>query len=320
MRKICILAFVLLTLTLSASAQLKFDSNKKFKIVQFTDLHYIDGDKRSDVVFECFDNVIKTEKPNLIVVTGDLIYSRPGVDKFDVVMKKLDSYGVPFVVTFGNHDREMGATNEELFAVAQKYKNFAGKSAKGVSGVGNDDAVVLSNDGKREEAVLYCFDSHRGVAIDGMKGYDYIKRDQIEWYIKQSGAHTKKNAGKTLISLAFFHIPLLEYTQALTMKKDTLYGVYKEKPCPSELNSGLFTAFKEQGDIRGIFVGHDHDNDFATPFLGVLLAYGRFSGGPTEYFNLDMNGARVIELTEGEKQFETWIRLRDGRELQRVKF
>ena len=54
------------------------------------------------------------------------------------------------------------------------------------------------------------------------------------------------------------------------------------------------------GDVEGIFVGHDHDDDYAVMWHGVLLAYGRYTGGDTVYNNLP-NGARVIELTEGEK-------------------
>lgn len=65
------------------------------------------------------------------------------------------------------------------------------------------------------------------------------------------------------------------------------------------------------GDILGVFVGHDHDDDYAVFWKGILLAYGRYTGGDTVYNNLS-NGARVIEMTEGEKNFKTWIRLKGG--------
>lgn len=41
----------------------------------------------------------------------------------------------------------------------------------------------------------------------------------------------------------------------------------------------LFTSVKECGDVMGIFVGHDHDNDYAVAYKEVLLAYGRYTGG-----------------------------------------
>ena len=44
---------------------------------------------------------------------------------------------------------------------------------------------------------------------------------------------------------------------------------------------------------------------------GILLAYGRYTGGNTVYNHLP-NGARVIQLTEGERSFKTWIRTQAG--------
>ncbi len=46
-----------------------------------------------------------------------------------------------------------------------------------------------------------------------------------------------------------------------------------ETACSPLLNSGFFTAIKEQGDIMACFVGHDHDNDYALMWYNVLLAY-----------------------------------------------
>ena len=84
-----------------------------------------------------------------------------------------------------------------------------------------------------------------------------------------------------------------------------------EAACCPKLNSGLFTAMKEQGDVMGMFVGHDHDNDYAVMWYDILLAYGRYTGGNTEYNHLP-NGARVIVLKEGKREFNSWIRVRTG--------
>ena len=65
------------------------------------------------------------------------------------------------------------------------------------------------------------------------------------------------------------------------------------------------------GDVRGVFVGHDHDDDYAVSWKGILLAYGRYTGGNTVYNHLT-NGARVIELDENANSFRTWIRLKEG--------
>ena len=73
----------------------------------------------------------------------------------------------------------------------------------------------------------------------------------------------------------------------------------------------MFAAMKEAGDVMGVFVGHDHDNDYAVMWKNILLAYGRYTGGNTVYNHLP-NGARIIVLDEGARTFTTWIRQKDG--------
>ena len=69
----------------------------------------------------------------------------------------------------------------------------------------------------------------------------------------------------------------------------------------------------EAGDVIATFVGHDHVNDYVATWKGLLLGYGRFTGGKTVYHDVPGgNGARVIELKEGTRAFRTWIRLKDG--------
>lgn len=84
-----------------------------------------------------------------------------------------------------------------------------------------------------------------------------------------------------------------------------------EKACAPAINTGMFAAMKEAGDVMGTFVGHDHDNDYSVMWKGIVLAYGRFTGGNTEYNHLS-NGARVIVLKEGERTFTSWIHLKGG--------
>lgn len=110
--------------------------------------------------------------------------------------------------------------------------------------------------------------------------------DQVNWYRSQSAAYTERNGGKPLPALAFFHIPLPEYNQAAADESAILIGTRMEKACAPLLNTGMFAAMKEAGDVMGTFVGHDHDNDYSVMWHGILLAYGRFTGGNTEYNHL----------------------------------
>lgn len=77
---------------------------------------------------------------------------------------------------------------------------------------------------------------------------------------------------------------------------------------------------KEMGDVQAIFLGHDHDNDYSLYWNDVFFIYGRYSGCDTVYNNLKPNGARVIELEEGEKGFRSWIRLSGGSIIQDMRY
>ena len=65
-------------------------------------------------------------------------------------------------------------------------------------------------------------------------------------------------------------------------------------------------------DIKGIFVGHDHSNDYMGNLHGIELCYGRTTGHRQHQDNSYILGARVIQLNENENEFQTWIRLEDG--------
>lgn len=124
--------------------------------------------------------------------------------------------------------------------------------------------------------------------IDGIiMKYDRIHDNQVEWYKSEIKALTEKNGGVTPKSLAFFHIPLVEYKTAWEEyvnngSKDTenvkyYYGKVGEKDsgifCAEE-NCGLFDAAKELGSTQGFFCGHDHLNNFSVDYKGIRLTYG----------------------------------------------
>lgn len=283
---------------------LKFNDKGEFKIVQFTDVHFKYKNPASDVALECIDRVLDAEKPELVIFTGDVVYNSPADTAMITVLSHVSKRNIPFVVTLGNHDDEQNLTREQLYNVARSVKG-------NIQPDNQTDFVLRVNSKNKEDALLYVFDSHSYSKLPNVKGYDWIKANQIEWYRQLSNKETSANNNKPLPALAFFHIPLPEYAEAASTQSSILRGVRMEAACCPKLNSGLFTAMKEQGDVMGMFVGHDHDNDYAVMWYDILLAYGRYTGGNTEYNHLP-NGARVIVLKEGKREFSSWIRVRTG--------
>ena len=300
---------------------LKFNANHKFKIVQFTDIHWKYGNPASDEAGERMAEVLDAEKPDLVVFTGDVIFAKPAREGLDKALEATITRGIPFAVTWGNHDDEQDLSRKELSAhVATKTGNLT-STVDGISGVTNYTLSVKSTDGKRDAAVLYIFDSNSYSPIKKVKGYDWIKHDQVEWYRQTSKAFTAANDGKPLPALAFFHIPLPEFHEAAQNESAYFVGTRKEKACAPEINTGLAAAMLEAGDVMGVFVGHDHVNDYVVDWRGILLGYGRFTGGATVYHDIpDGNGARVIELTEDSRTIKTWIRIKGGKVINEVNY
>ena len=64
----------------------------------------------------------------------------------------------------------------------------------------------------------------------------------------------------------------------------------------------MFNAILERGHVKGVFVGHDHVNDYVGDYYGVRLGYAPGTGfgayGLEGAERNRMRGGRVFELTE----------------------
>lgn len=310
-----------LTIAAACAAQteptsLKFNCDGTFKIVQFTDTHFKQGKKASQKAVECITSVVDEENPDLVIFTGDQIYADGAENALNALTQPLVERGIAFAAVFGNHDHQFDMTRPAMYDLMQSRPGSV-MPPRGDADSPDYAIPVLTSDGTAVAEVLYCMDTHDTTAawtVGG--GYDWLTEEQIAWYRTTSETHSTLNGNRPIPSLLFIHIPLPEYKIAAEANPDLVYGNWREKKkeiCCSAFNSGMFDAMKERGDITGVFCGHDHDNDFLIPHEGILLAYGRYSGGKTVYNHLGKNGARVILLDcKKPSQIQTWIRLADG--------
>lgn len=321
----CLIVTLTILFSVSMYSQypvLKFNAEGKFKIVQITDVHYQKNNPESAVALELLKEVLYAEKPDLVVFTGDIVFSKPAKEGLDDVFNVVEQSEIPWAYVFGNHDDEYDLSRQEIMDYIERDEVYtlARSGDKYLKGVGNYVLEIKSADMKKNKAVLYLFDSGSYAPIKGVGTYDWLGADQVEWYTRQSAAYTAENGGVPLPALSFFHIPLPEYAVMKAEKYKELVGSKDEKECHGRLNTGMFAAMRQAGDVMGTFVGHDHDNDYIGNYYDIYLAYGRFSGGKTVYNNLGKNGCRVIELNEGKREFSTYIRLLGGEILYPVEY
>ena len=321
--------FLVIVSVLSFSAEknskpvLRFNPDGKFKIVQFTDIHFQYNSYRSDSALILMGKIIDLERPDLVILTGDIVCSNNTKLAWISLSKVMIEAKVPWAVTFGNHDRDFELTGEQIIKMIADFPyNLTVNGPENNSGNGNYLLNILSSKASKTSALIYCFDSHNGLdsklQLTDLGIWKWINFDQIEWYRKLSGKITKRNGGVPIPSLAFFHIPLPEYREftggkaIVGIQKETVASYGRTGPDISllsamspDINSGLFAAMIESKDVMGIFVGHNHNNNYIGCLKNICLAYGNVSG--RQCYGDIGRGARVIELYEGERKFDSWI-------------
>lgn len=158
-----------------------------------------------------------------------------------------------FCVVLGNHDAETsGLSRREVIQLSAGYKGcLAQVGDEGLSGAGNYSIDVLDAQGQLL-APLYFLDSG-GSHPEHV--YDYIKPDQIEWL--HSARSTQSTATNALL---FMHIAPREILEREQPHEQV--GEWRELSCPSNVNSGIYGAMKQEG-MLACFFGHDHLNDFS---------------------------------------------------------
>lgn len=299
---------------------LYFNKEGLFTIAQFTDIHWKDGSGKDQLSRAVMEQVLRHEKPDLVVFTGDIIYTgyvsageRVCTDPVKALLEAVDtveSAGIPWAYTFGNHDAEpeSPATKEDLMKAILGTTHSVTPPASD-QGPGTYKLEVLGAD-NQVSAALFILDSGNRSPLSGLEGYAWVGRDQIRWFEQESLALPRLADGKAVPSCAFFHIPLPEYREM--WETQVCYGHRYETVCCPPLNSGLFAAMVELGHTLGVFVGHDHVNDYWGELHGIRLCYGRASGHHTYGREGFPRGARMIRLYEGERRLDTWLRLEDG--------
>ena len=304
-----------------------FTTDSDFKVMHLTDIH-IGGGFMSKTVDEKALNAVAAmvtkEKPDLVIVTGDIAFPVPyaagtfnnhsGAKTFANLMESL---GVYWDVTFGNHDAEAYSYFDRE-AMAEFYENEEYKyclfqaGPEEVDGYGNHVIEVKNSDGIITQA-LVLIDSQAYVKdniIESIKGtYDNIHPNQVQWYegeINRMNGENKKvdKKAEAVKSLAFFHIPLVEMLDGWNEFKENGYkdtenvkfldGIMGEGGKVVYCGLGeddLFEKMLELGSTKAMFNGHDHLNSTTFEYKGIKFSYG-YSIDYFAYSDIDKLGSQ----------------------------
>jgi hypothetical protein len=258
---------------------------RSVRILQLTDTHFGNTDLVSQVEdkrsFAEIKRLVERERPDFIVHTGDFINNDKGPKISFEAVEVFDDLGVPWTHVLGNHD--IGARSVPEFRKLMKH------AAVGEFRGPDGDEYAFRLDLKRAgqsspDCTLFCF--YSGFRDPGRK----VSRPQLDWF----GDQIRSDAEQEIKSpaLAMIHIPVVEFEKLRAAEKHL--GNYGERVCFDNDTGDTFTALKRSPRMRGIFSGHDHENDYCGTWEGVELVYGRV-GGWSAYGDLP-RGGRLIEI------------------------
>ena len=287
-------------------SRLCFSPEGRVRLMQFTDFHigslpHHEDDYKS---FAMLDRAIQKLKPDLIVGTGDQIWS-DGVKDLDIIYRelltRLTAHHIPIALVYGNHDAEGRLSRDELRAIEAELPMGITKEESFIGSEGRENYILGLYDEKGEELLtrLYFLDSGQDAPIP-VGTYNWLQFEQVEWFRKCS----KQAEGRGKRDLVFMHIPLPEYWQAAEHIEDGLCLETNEMISAPHLNTGFFAAARISEQVAAIFAGHDHENNFRSTLEGVQLIYGQVSGYQC-YGDLP-RGVRVVDLFADDRPMKTW--------------
>lgn len=275
-----------------ASARLTIAHPKRFRILQITDLHYFAGDKivhesRNRGTTEIIRQLIAGAKPDLLMATGDLWPENrdgKGEERMRYVVHELESFGLPWAYTWGNHDQLPD------FAAGHKVFREARNSLyRGDQSNGNYVIDVMDEKGRRVWQ-LVCLNTTR----------DGLAKEQQQWL-----ETLRKADPQPVPRVAFFHIPLKQYEDI--WENGAASGIFGESVC-KEKEDGSSLAFLKALDVKACFCGHDHVNDYSGRADGIELVYGRATGLGGYGSETVPKGGKLITLNSAKGSCE-WVTL-----------
>lgn len=313
--------------TVNEKGEYVFTTDRELKVLDLTDVHIGGGwmsFKKDRMAINAVAAMITAEKPDLVVITGDLAYPVPfqsGTlnNKYpvNIMMTLMERLGVTWTLCFGNHDTEMYSYfSRDSIGDAYEREEYKSciftKGPEEVDGVGNQIIRVENSAGKLIEAIML-LDSHSYTGGDYFGifwKYDNIHENQVEWYKENILAIQKENPD--VKSLLFFHIPLVEFRDALTEynangNKDTENVKYESGFIGEKdpyifcgiYEDDLFETALELGSTQAIINGHDHKNNMKLNYKGIDFIYG-YSIDYLAYIGIyeqgDYRGCTVINI------------------------
>ncbi len=265
--------------------------------------------------------LVERSKPDLIVLTGDNVYGEfdDNGKMWSEFVELMDSFKIPWAPVFGNHDNEseIGVRAQIKRLTESEFCLFSRGNV-----TGNSNYSIALSLAEEVKWILLCLDTNgchpvgnpnapeEGIRetnrdIEMITQRADIYPDQIQWA-------SKTLDGADAPSLAFFHIPIHAFADACREKYGYQKGVPMNADAPGDQGRVIenfsdeldrenifFDAMRERG-MKGMFVGHQHNNFAVINWKGVKLVWGVKTGKCTYFVPGQTGGCEICLYPCGE--------------------
>lgn len=304
-------------------------TEEDLRILQLTDVHI--GGSLSTAVCDrnafkaCYD-LIKKAKPDLIIVTGDIVYpiaiqtfNRDNLLPMWQFCRFMNHFGIPWMLVYGNHDTEALAKYDAK-TLNQLYAEFVKEDGcpmlyadvqPDIYGRYNQ-YLRLENSRGELDRLLFLIDSNDYVKGTVVQEYDSVHADQMAWYADTVDTVSQEQ-GRLVKSFVYMHIPFRAFHDAAQAyyggQKDVthLFGENRELVSHPEQDSGFFDLIVNKQSTEAVFVGHDHLNNAAFTYQGVDLVYSKsidYIAYPRIAQTTAQRGATLVTVKDGTYTIE----------------
>ena len=258
----------------------KMDYHQNFNILQLTDIHWN-------------ANTSTFESKNYL----DKVFKETISSFINFFEQKAEEYGFKYTAIWGNHDRHGLYHPDWLgqqFANAKHCLYF--EPNDNLYGRSNFVINLTSGDSvKWQLANLDSGASFSETAISPFRDYDYIRKDQTDWWLKEHEA-----AGADVPTIAYYHIPQDEnetmwkaVTENGATNKNKFFRLEEFASNESPDYASDFIDVGIKNNMKGAFMGHAHNVDWTVEMEDadtgnkLLLGLGVKTGIELYYAHID---------------------------------
>ena len=295
-----------------------------FRVLNLSDPQLTDSEwdgNAGELLTETVLELVRTESPDLITVSGDLAWGGSFVSCANLA-DLLAGTGIPWAFVLGNHDHEINDEGlVEKIGILTSRDGCIFEWGDPDLGCGNY-VIVLRRNGVPVHAVIM-MDSNSYIDFiddegEAHSGYADFTEEQIGWYENVCDVLGEMGVEE---STMICHIPCYTYRDAVEAALlpgidpksvpagdgmqvgcwapgyEDSFGVMHESGIASaDRDNGFFEVVLAHNNTKTLIAGHDHINSFSISYRGVRFVYSLKTGSGC-YWEREMSGGTMIDIS-----------------------